>query len=36
VMNTQAEISQAFADYRSGKMGRIGAPAAAHQETVSQ
>jgi quercetin 2,3-dioxygenase len=37
VMNTDAEISQAFADYRSGKMGRIAASIAdAHKETVSQ
>jgi redox-sensitive bicupin YhaK (pirin superfamily) len=37
VMNTDAEISQAFADYRNGKMGRIAAPvAAAHLEQVSQ
>jgi redox-sensitive bicupin YhaK (pirin superfamily) len=28
VMNTDAEISQAFADYRSGKMGRIADPVA--------
>ncbi len=29
VMNTEAEIQQAFLDYRSGRMGRIAAPVAA-------
>jgi redox-sensitive bicupin YhaK (pirin superfamily) len=33
VMNTETEIQQAFADYRSGRMGRIAARAAATTQT---